>query len=905
MKTRCGNLLEEHLMLEELLRVHADRMPKAIAIRAYPNDGGREWTNEQIWTLSCKAAARLRSSGVNPGDRVVLYAENSPEWILAYLGIYLAGAVAVPLDVQYTSREIGTVCKFADCRVILCSQAKRQIAESILPDVLAIEQGSDLYEAPVPEHIAPRKPEELMTVIFTSGTTGEPKGASLTVGNIMSNVESLLKMDYIRKGDVFLCLLPLHHCYALTTSVLVPLAAGCPITLCTSLQGPDILTAMRETRVSIVMGVPKLYEGLDRAIFDKVNRASYLMRRVFSGLMRLSHGLRRVTGWNAGRVLFPGVHRAFGRSFRFFVSGGAKLDRVITERFLDLGIKVIEGYGLTETAPVVTLNPIRRIRPGSVGTALPGVEVKIEQAGADGVGEIAVRGPNVMQGYDRRPDETAGVLRDGWFYTGDLGFLDSDRYLHITGRLKEVIVLPSGKNIYPEDVERYYERSGLIKDICVLPVGQSDGRVERLRALVVPAFDELRRIRATSTYDTIHQEITRLSQGLPSYMRVTDLKIVTDELPRTRLGKLRRAEIQHMALNEVVQATAQVSPRDQALLAVAGADWLIARLRSLSGHTGEIVPASNLELDLGIDSLGRVELEVILDKEFGVKIPAEEAADLVTVGDILKRLSPEHREKWGQEGWNEILAKPVSPPLSELFDLHPGLLKGGSLRLLRHAASRLSRWMFPLDVQGLENLPTDRPFLLCPSHSSLIDSVLIYMSLPDRFVDKVFYLGAAEFFESAFMRWIGRNGRVIPTATTDTVLTSLRRVAEVLRMGMSVCIFPEGHITRDGFLQRPRPGAGILACELNVPIVPVLIRGTYEILSYTHPGFRFRPIGLTIARPIEPPPKGDKVRFDNSDYAAVMADWEQVLRRLRLEDDASGSRTAGRSPRIKESPAGA
>lgn len=891
-------------MLDKRLGLHAHDNPGGIAVRLAPGPSARVWTNEQVWRQARSAAARLRELGVAPGDRVALCAENSPEWILAYLGIYLAGAVVVPLDAQFSERELSTILGFAGCRLVVCSRTKRSAAARFSPGVVILDdEEASLFSGPPLDPVPSRGSEELMAVHFTSGTTGEPKGVCLTVGNIMSNLESLLRLNYIACSDVVLCLLPLHHCYALTTSVLVPLAAGASITVCTSLQGPDILAAMQATGVSIVMGVPKLFEGFDRAILDKVGHGSRFKQRAFYGLLKVSRIIRRTTGRNPGRRLFPAVHRAFGPRFRFFVSGGAKLDAEITERFLDLGLPIVEGYGLTETAPVVALNPLDDIHPGTVGRPLPGVEVRIEQPKAEGVGQIIVRGPNVMKGYDRREEESANVLRDGWFHTGDLGRIDSEGYLHITGRLKEVIVLPSGKNVYPEDVERHYEKSALIKELCVMPIERGDGRVDRLCALVVPAFDELRRIRATSTVEALHKEITHLSQSLPSYMRVTDLKIVTNELPRTRLGKLRRAEIRGLVLNEVVEARAAVSPQDQALLAVPGADGLIARLRAVSGFQGEIVPSLNLELDLGIDSLDRIELDVVLEKEFNVKIPAEETADIVTVGDLLRRLVADHRADVTPEGWKEILAQPVSPPLAAVFSLPPGFGERRFVAGLRRLALGLSKWLFPLDIRGLENVPADRPFLLCPSHSSLIDSVLVFLSLPDAVRDRTFFLGAAEFFESFVMRRVARMGRVIPTATTDTVLTSLRRAAEAIRMGGAVCIFPEGYITRDGFLQPPRPGAGILACELGVPVVPVLVRGTYDVLSYTHPGFRFCPVGLTFGPAIDPPAASATGNFTSEQYASVMAAWERAMAELRAQDDASGSRTAGRSPRIRENPA--
>ncbi len=881
-------------MLEDLIRCHAEQKPDVVAFRILREGRYRQWTYKEVWSQARSAAEWLREHGIGVQDRVALWAENSPEWAMAYLGIYLAGAVVVPLDAQYTEREVRTILDFAGCKLLLCNKLKKAIAGTLLPDTSTIDEDTPLFTGP-PGEVIPRRPEELLAVIFTSGTTGDPKGVCLSVENIYSNLQGILKLNLVSSRDSLLALLPFHHSYALITSILIPLAVGGSATLCASLRGPDIIAAMRETKITVVLGVPKLFEGFDRAILDRVRRASSFKQRAFGFLTGISRKVRRGTGLNPGKIFFRSIHRTFGKSFRFFVSGGAKLDPAITERFLDLGIRIVEGYGLTETAPVVSFNPINRIKPGTVGVPLSGIEVKIDSPNSEGVGEIIVRGPNVMQGYDRRPEETAQVILNGWFHTGDLGFIDADGYISITGRVKEVIVLSSGKNIYPEDVERHYEKSPIVKEVCVMPVELSDGRVDRLCAVVVPDFDELRRIKATSVHDTIHQEITTLSQGLPTYMRVTDLKIVTNEFPRTRLGKLRRAEIRRMVFDEIPESVTILSPADQALLTVPLADRLLARIRDLTGYKGEILPGHNLELDLGIDSLSRVELGVILEQEFGMTIPPDQVIDVNTVGDLLRRLSGDMVRTNGRSSWREILQNPVLPPLTELFNLQRGYLRRGGLNLLRHTAVALSRQLFPMDIRGLKNLPADGAFLLCPSHSSLIDSVLVYMVLPDPLMEKTFFLGAAEYFESSLMRWLGRAGRVIPTATADTVLFSLRRAAEVLRMGSSVCIFPEGHITRDGYLQRPRPGAAILACELGVPIVPVLVRGTYEILSYAHPGFRFKPVGLTFGEPIFPPVKE---KYENSDYANLMNLWQRTLIRLRLEDDASGSKTAGKSPRI-------
>lgn len=865
----------------------------------------RIWTYRDVWKSACAAAAQLRAYGLQPGERVALCGDNSPEWVLAYLGVYLAGGVVVPLDAQYGKPELRNLLAFARCRAAIAVPEKACILESIRADVglgciIVLAEGWPPPVAPLLEPL-PRHADEQMAVIYTSGTTGEPKGVCLSVGNITANCAALLQASDVTATDVVLCLLPLHHCYAMTASVLAPLMGGCAITFCASLRGPDILAAIRETGVTVAPVVPRFLEGFERGIREKLQAAPWPSRVMARLLASTARRLRRWSGWNPGRLFFPEVHAAFGPQLRYFVSGGARLEPDLAERLMDFGLSVVEGYGLTEAAPVVTLNPVRQPRVGSVGRPLPGVEVQIDSPDAEGVGEVLVRGPNVMLGYDQRPDETAKVLRDGWLHTGDLGYLDDEGFLHITGRVKEVIVLPSGKKIYPEDVERHYQQSPLVKEICVTAVERADGRVERLRAVVVPDMEEIRRRGIISIQDEVRREISRLSQLLPSWMRLaTEVKITRGELPRTPMGKLRRGEIQRVQLDEVLAgASVGLHPEEEALLATPAAQKVIARVREITGYQGPITPVQHLELDLGLDSLNLVELAVMLQEEFRVAIPLENLGDVATVGDVL-RLLPRAQAVSGLQGgevrWADRLRQRLHPPLPELFPLERGWLERGCVDAVRHVAFRVAQALFPLAVQGSRHLPAHGPFLLCPTHSSFLDAVLIFLCLPDEHAERVFFLGAEEFFRTRLMRRVARAGRVIPTATRETVLPSLQRAAEALELGYSVCIFPEGAITRDGYLQPPRPGAGILACELGVPIVPVLIRGTYDILSYAHPGFRLRPVGVTFGEPIRPPPG---TGFTQADYAALMSAWQRAIVCLRDADDAAPSRTAGRSPRIR------
>ncbi|HRU07083.1 MAG TPA: 1-acyl-sn-glycerol-3-phosphate acyltransferase, partial [Candidatus Brocadiia bacterium] len=388
----------------------------------------------------------------------------------------------------------------------------------------------------------------------------------------------------------------------------------------------------------------------------------------------------------------------------------------------------------------------------------------------------------------------------------------------------------------------------------------------------------------------------QMAQSLPSYQRVNEVRIVSTEFPRTRLGKLRRAEIRRMLREQRGDAPAekQLDPEAEALLASPAAGALIARLRALAHREGAILPSDHLELDLGLDSLARVELDVIMEREFGVKIPPEQAPDIATVGDLLRRLSDAAPAAAAARGWGEMLRERASPPLAEMFDLERSRFRRNALHAVRHALFRFGQRAFPIDVRGAHLLPKG-PFVLCPTHASFLDALLVFTAIPDRVQERMFFLAYEDMFRSPPMRLAARIGYVVLTATSDTLLPSLRRAIEALDLGWSVTIFPEGAISRDGALQRARPGAGILACHSGAPLVPCLIRGSFDTLSYAHPRFRLVPLGLTFGAPIHPRRRQE---FTSQDYASMTQAWTQAIIELRRQDDASGSPTAGRSPRV-------
>ena len=455
-------------MLYPRLKILVETDPDAVLLQVKRRQEYVRYTRRDVFDRARATASHLASIGVSPGDRVALFAENGPEWVIAYLSIHFAGATAVPLDAQYSELELATLIPFAEAGVLLTTATLRAVADWSkigVEHVLSIDRDAPdgIFELPdAPDDFEPpvMGPEDLMSLIFTSGTTGDPKCAMLTCNNFLSNADAVLEVVRFTTEDNMLSILPLHHCYAFTATVLTPMVIGAKTTFETTLKGPNIVAAMQETGVTIMTGVPKLFALFERRIFSVAESKPWPTRFAFRGLLGLSRLLRRRLGLPAGRILFPSVRKRFGAKFRFFVSGGAKLDREVSENLLDVGIWVLEGYGLTESAPILTMMPPGTPRPGKIGPPIPGVELRINDPDADGVGEIIARGPNVMKGYYKRPDATAEMIRDGWLHTGDLGFVDKDGWVTITGRAKEVIVLATGKNVYPEDVERAYESSG-------------------------------------------------------------------------------------------------------------------------------------------------------------------------------------------------------------------------------------------------------------------------------------------------------------------------------------------------------------------------------------------------------------------------------------------------------------
>jgi len=846
----------------------------------------RDWKRITYGAFASDAkaiASCLIKTGINKADRIAIFSENRNEWCASYLGIVMAGAIAVPIDSQLNPESLRNLLIDSESRIIFFSSKTEASANEAAAglDIRKINVDSPDFKEMCGFQEKVRypetSPEDIASIIYTSGTTGIPKGVMLTHRNFCSDAEALIKAGVITKSDNVLSLLPLHHTYPFMSTFLVPLFLGAAITYSPSLKGPDITASMKDNGVTILVGVPQLLEMIRNGIMDKFKKLPAPLPLLMKALLKFSGSLRRKTGINISKAILKPVHNALGNRFRFFASGGARLDPEVMRGIEALGFTVLEGYGLTETSPVVTFNPMSKRKPGSAGKPLPSAEIKIISP-ADGSvldigkeGEIAIKGPMVMKGYYKNPAATEQALRDNYFFSGDLGYIDRDGYLFITGRIKEVIVLGSGKNIYPEEVEKEYSKIPLIKEICVIPLspplakgGEGGlGRIEALHAIIVPDLDYARQQQTGNIYEALGWEIAKISGRLSSYQRIKGFTLYSGSLPRTSLGKLRRFMIKDLV--KVKSEQLKVKSEDKTLTSDAVGKTVIECLTPMLKEPAPIQSKDNLELDLGLDSLQRIELVVSLENKFFIKLPETFASDIQTVGEIVEKM-----KGLGVRG--QGLDTPLSPPLlrgefkggvSLIFSQEPeeaekkkvGLKQGGAewlfVSFLAGILKLIFRIFFRLEVKGIENIP-NAPFIIASNHCSNLDGFAAAAALPLNIYRTLYFQGFQKYFTSRLTAFFARLAHVIPIDPETYLGKALQLSAYVLKNNKALFIFPEGGRSYDGTLMEFKKGIGILALELNVPVVPSHIEGSFEALPKGAFLPRFKKITIRFDKPFYP-----------------------------------------------------
>ncbi|MCM8782573.1 MAG: AMP-binding protein, partial [Candidatus Omnitrophica bacterium] len=450
-------------LLHQKFSETADKFPGKAALQArIAPHRYKKYTYSEIIRFSKGIGFYFINKGIKKQDRIALILENGPEWPIFYFGILFSGAIVVPIDPQLTEQEIKNI--------LLNSGAKFAISKANSDEII-----KNLDDPPPYFNFPTADIDDVTSILYTSGTTATPKGVMLSHKNFSGNFSSIEQLRICNAADNVLSILPLHHSYPFMVTLLVPLCLGATVTYVKTLKPEDILSAMRETGVTILVGVPQLFYLFHKGIFEKIKRIPLPLRLVLMPFISKK------------------IRKNFGSRLRFFVSGGARLEPRIAKDLSRVGFTILEGYGLTETSPVVTFNPLKKQKFGSVGIPIPEVEIKIANPGENGIGEVLIKGPNVMKGYYKRQQETGEVIEDGWFHSGDLGYIDKEGYLFLTGRQKEIIVLSSGKNIYPEEIEAHYQKSLFIKEVCVLGVLKG-GFTEELGAIIVPDIEYFKKV---------------------------------------------------------------------------------------------------------------------------------------------------------------------------------------------------------------------------------------------------------------------------------------------------------------------------------------------------------------------------------------------------------------------------
>ena len=825
------------------------------AVEILRADRVESFTYRQLHDMATAWAAWLSAQGIRAGDRCAILATNDAQWCAVYLGILQHGAVAVPLDTNYSAEQVKTIINDSGAKLLIVSEKLRKTAAGAGSPLADLHEAPAAPVAPVApvspvspvspaspvSPVSPASPESPAVILYTSGTTSDPKGVVLTHANLLAERDAAFAVVNVTERDAVLGVLPLFHSLAQLANLLLPFAVGARVVYLETLNSTDLVKALSSRKITIFACVPQFFYLIHQRVTQQVARSGLVTRLLFSALLAINFRLRRI-GINLGRVFFGKVHDVMGRDMRLLVTGGSKFDPVIGRDLYSLGFTILQAYGLTETSAAASISTPDDAHVDTVGRPLPGVDIRI----ADG--EILIRGPIVMAGYYNRPDATAGVIRDGWLYTGDLGRIDENGRITITGRKKEMIVLASGKNIYPEEIEAHYRKSPFVKEICVMGLAEP-GRPtsERLFGVVVPDMELLRQKKIVNAGDIIRFEMEGLAAGLPAHKRVLGYDIWFEPLPRTTTQKIKRHEVERL----VRERQRPASPDAEASIGEADRAWMdepraaavlsVVRGRLKSG--ARLFPDANLELDLGFDSMERVELLTELEQRIGVKVTQQVAAGIFTVrqlvgalgdGDKPEGLSPQGLspqgstpQKSGAQSW-AVLLRDLAPASDPVLG---GLLEKRPIAApLLHLVARVVRAVcIRVELTGLEHLPATGAYIISPNHQSYIDPFLLCARLPFGVFKTLFFVGAVEYFETPFTQWFARIANLVPVDPDSNLVPAMQAGAFGLAHGKVLVLFPEGERSIDGTVKKFKKGAPILAQHMHVPIVPVAIKGAFEV----------------------------------------------------------------------------
>ena len=742
------------------------------------------WTYNKLWEDSGRVATLLQRRGLKKGDQAILWGPNSPHWVLAFFGCIRAGVVLVPLDLRSAPDYVERVISRTEPKIAFTSRlTPKGEVELGIPEITFEELEPAIDGLPAPEPVV-FESNDLAEIMFTSGTTGDPKGVMLTHRNLTANIEGITQYVTVDHSHRLLSLLPLSHMYEQMGGLFITLHSGASVTYPTSRQPTVLSRTMRERKITTMLMVPQALELLMNGIEREVARQG--KQRLWKGLLRVA----KHTPFRLRRRLFRTVHKQFGGKLGLIVSGGAPLDRDLGWKWEMLGVKVLQGYGATEASPVISNHTMDVRRPDSTGRPLPNVQVKISKRG-----EILVKGENITPGYYNAPEETAKAFEDGWYRTGDLGFFDEDGFLHIQGRVKDMIVLPSGQNVFPQDVQSVLARHPDVKDAAVVGIPRGSS-IEVHAALLLESPDSAR------------EAVDWANAQLAEQQRVRGFTVWPDEdFPRTHTLKVKNQLVIDAILGGAEEST-PTSPRPTSTPSSGPRD-LIGIISEVSRRDpAAISQTSTLGGDLDLDSLGRIELLSAVESELGVYLDESQVSPETTVRQLATLVDEGSRRPpmvkfpaWGMRMWARIAR---------------GFLQQGLVFPLIALA-------YGLKVSGKDHLSgLTGPVLFVSNHHLGLDNPLIFRAVTRRWRRRLAVAAAAELWGNPVW-WVLNPllGNGFPIARTGPIRPSLENLGRIMDRGWSVLIYPEGVLTIGGPMQPFMQGVGLVAVEGRVPVVPM------------------------------------------------------------------------------------
>ena len=797
-------------------------------------------------------AGHLQSMGVEPKDNVFLMGENCPEWPMAFFAVIHSAATAVPVDSGLSYKEVVNLLKASESKVAVFTEkvAERLVKEcapgnnvdsdndpfDALDDVFAKEGLSvkcvwfDEMVCVPPKAAVKQKVrgDSIASLIYTSGTTGTPKGVKLTHKNLTSMASKLSSTFRLFKHDSLLSVLPLHHTFEFSAGMLMPFCHGAAVNYLEEIDSETLSDAFASKTITGLVGVPALWQLLHRKITKRVAERGPFARKIFEVIMDANRQLSEVTpyGLDFGKVVFFPVHRQMGGRLRLLISGGSALSADVMKDFQGLGFSLYEGYGMTEASPVITVQRPGEMTPaGSVGKALPGVDVKIHEPNQDGVGEVIAKGPNIMAGYANNIQATEEVLKDGWLHTGDLGKLDDDGNLTIVGRKKEMILGASGENIYPDELEELYRDNDLVKECSVVGL-PSSGVGEVVSLLMVPDFEFDEDKSKDEVKASLRSHVKAVSAALPPYKRAKVFYLTEEDLPKTATRKVKRrevvAEIQRLeraakAGNEASEV--KKSGGDSAM----SSNWLPSLVAKVAQcQASEVKVDTRLE-DLGLDSLMVTELGVALEAA-GVVLPdLSELSELVTFKD-LDDLVARQSQKKGK-------VKVAESEDDKDIEIPEPLVKAGR-QALSVGQDLLYRKYLKTKIIGKTFVPPFGGYLIAANHASHLDMGLVKQALGDMGGHLVALAAKDYFFEDQVRKFYFEHfTNLVPMERHGSLRESLRLAGDTVRAGHVLLIFPEGTRSISGEMIDFKPSLGYLAMSNVCGILPMYLAGTRDAMK--------------------------------------------------------------------------